>query len=227
MGRNRKQRRQQHGSAWHWKQTDCWYYTLPGTKKRVPLFNEQGQRIHGKDNQEAAETALAKVKVATDSGDADTVNRQRWLVAKVCSEYLQYCQRGVTNHTISEGHHVNAASWLNDLCAYCGALAVAELKKGHIKTWIESHPTWRSLATHRSVIAVVLAAFNYAEEQFNVLNPLKGLEKPGIAATPAIVYQGGRGGDLRRLRRAIPGFPLRRHSHRPPSLLRIGPCHGR
>jgi hypothetical protein len=32
MGRPRKQRRQPHGSAWHWKQTDCWYYTLPGTK---------------------------------------------------------------------------------------------------------------------------------------------------------------------------------------------------
>lgn len=30
MGRKRKQRRQQHGSAWHWKQTDCWYYTMPG-----------------------------------------------------------------------------------------------------------------------------------------------------------------------------------------------------
>ena len=27
-----KTRRQSHGSAWHWKQTDSWYYTLPGTK---------------------------------------------------------------------------------------------------------------------------------------------------------------------------------------------------
>lgn len=144
----------------------------------MPLFDDQGQRIRGKDNHDAAEAAFAKVKVATDSGNADTVNRQRWLVAKVCSEYLQYCERGVANHTISEGHHVNAASWLNDLCTYCGALAVAELKKGHIKTWIESHPTWRSLATHGSVIAVVLAAFNYAEEQFDVLNPLKGLKRP-------------------------------------------------
>jgi integrase len=178
MGRNRKQRRQQHGSAWHWKQTDCWYYTLQGTKKRMPLFDERGQRIRGKDNQEAADTALAKVKVAVDSGNEDTLNRQRWLVAKVCSEYLQYCERGVANNTISEGHNFNASSWLNDLCEYCGALAVAELKKGHIKTWIESHPTWRSLATHRSVIAVVLAAFNYAEDQFDVLSPLKGLKKP-------------------------------------------------
>ena len=40
MGKRRKQRRQSHGSARHRKQTDCWYYTLPGTRKRVPLFDE-------------------------------------------------------------------------------------------------------------------------------------------------------------------------------------------
>lgn len=45
MARNRKQRRQQHGSAWHGKQTDYWYYTEPGAKKRVPLFDEKGERI--------------------------------------------------------------------------------------------------------------------------------------------------------------------------------------
>jgi hypothetical protein len=33
-------RRQSHGSAWHWKQTDTWYYTLLGTKKRIALFDE-------------------------------------------------------------------------------------------------------------------------------------------------------------------------------------------
>ena len=36
-----KSRRQSHGPAWHWKQTDAWYYTLAGTKKRVPLFDEE------------------------------------------------------------------------------------------------------------------------------------------------------------------------------------------
>ena len=63
MARKRKQRRQQHGSAWHWKQTDCWYYTMPSTKKRVALFDEDGQRIRGKRNKEAAEIALAKEKL--------------------------------------------------------------------------------------------------------------------------------------------------------------------
>jgi len=45
MGRERKVRRQSHGAAWHWKQTDSWYYTMPGTKKRVALFDKDGQRI--------------------------------------------------------------------------------------------------------------------------------------------------------------------------------------
>jgi hypothetical protein len=49
MGRERT-RRQQHGSAWHWQQTDCWYYTLPGTKNHLPLFLaafNQAEHNHG------------------------------------------------------------------------------------------------------------------------------------------------------------------------------------
>jgi len=124
---------------------------MPGTRKRIPLFDENGQRIRGRGNQEAAETAMAKATVANETAPAGTPRRDQWLVAKVCSEYLQYCDRGVANNTISEGHRINAANWLNDLCAYCGAMRVAELKKGHVKTWLESHATWQSSATHRSV----------------------------------------------------------------------------
>jgi len=178
MGRPRKQRRQPHGSAWHWKQTDCWYYTLPGTKKRVPLLDEKGQRIRGSQNKELAEMALARVQVAGDGDAGGPTAGQRWLVAKVCSEYLQYCERGVANGTISKGHHTNSTSWLNDLCGYCGALPVGELKKGHVKTWLEKHPSWHSTATQRGVLSVVLAAFNHAEEMYSVPSPLKGLKKP-------------------------------------------------
>jgi len=77
MGRTRKPRRNQHGSAWHWKQTDCWYYTLPGTKKRMPLFDEQGGRIRGKESQRAAEHALARVKVSGELNGAATVDPDR------------------------------------------------------------------------------------------------------------------------------------------------------
>jgi len=108
MARKRS-RRQQHGSAWHWKQTDCWYYTLPGTKKRLPLFDEQGHRIRGKDNKQAAQLALARIKLAgDDQPPVSPATAEQWLVANVCSEYLQYCERGVANGTLSAAHHYNS-----------------------------------------------------------------------------------------------------------------------
>jgi hypothetical protein len=48
MGKRTKKRRQSHGSAWLWKQTDCWYFTPPGTRKRVALFDDkvEGGDVH-------------------------------------------------------------------------------------------------------------------------------------------------------------------------------------
>jgi hypothetical protein len=126
MGKKRRQRRQSHGSAWHWKQTDSWYCTIPGTKKRVPLFDDQGHRIRGKEGREAAEMALAKLRLFWE-GESGDVPRSggEWLVARVCSDYLEYCKRGVASGSLSKGHYDNAVAWLNDLCQYCGALRVA------------------------------------------------------------------------------------------------------
>ena len=179
MGRKAKKRRQSHGSAWHWKQTDCWYFTIPGTKKRVALFNKDGERIRGKENREAAEISFAREKISwgDESGSLPNAGGE-WLVARVCSEYLQYCENGVVNKSISQGHHSNSVAWLNDLCKYCGALPVAQLKKGHVQKWVDDHESWRSAATRCGVIAVVLAAFNRAEEMFGITNPIKGLKRP-------------------------------------------------
>jgi len=67
---------------------------------------------------------------------------------------------------------------LNELCRYCGALEVLELKRGDVSAWVESHPTWRSPVTRRNVITTVLAAFHHAETEHGVRSPLKGLKKP-------------------------------------------------
>jgi len=178
MARKRK-RRQSHGSAWHWRQTDCWYCTLPGTKKRVGLFDADGQRVRGPDNREAAELALARLKLSGADWPAEAApDHGNWVVARVCSDYLQYCERGLAKGTLSKGHRDNAVAFLNDLCTYAGALAVGELKKVQVQTWLDSHASWKSPATHRAVIAIVLAAFNYAAEQHGLRNPLAGLKKP-------------------------------------------------
>jgi integrase len=183
--RRRKSRRQSHGSAWHWKQTDSWYYTLPGTKRRVALFDEDGSRIRGIDNKKAAQLALARVKLGQGwEPQAPPTSPDEWIVAKVCSEYLQYCERGVANGTVSKGYRDGCHWMLNNLCKFCGALPVTQLKKGHIRTWVDSHDNWKSTATQRGAITIVLAAFNYAQENHDISHPLKGLKKP--AARPRL-----------------------------------------
>src|SRR4051794_21965855 len=100
-------RRQSKGAAWHWRQTDAWYYTPPGTKQRVPLRNEQGRRIRGKDQKQAAELALARLKVAGQWRPTPTVAAaEEWLVARVCSGYLEYCATRVAKGTLSARYRV-------------------------------------------------------------------------------------------------------------------------
>ncbi len=172
-------RRQSHGAAWHWRQTDCWYYTLPGTKTRVPLLDEDGARIRGKENKDKARLALARVRLA-EQGEipAAPAAAGEWVVARVCSEYVQYCDRGVAGGTISADHRAASTTYLNDLCKYCGALPVAQLKKSHVRAWVDTHTGWKSPATERTVLTIVIAAFNYAQDNHDVPSPLKGLKKP-------------------------------------------------
>ena len=80
--------------------------------------------------------------------------------------------------TISADHRTTTVLFLNDLCRHCGALPVAQLKKAHIRQWVEKQTTWKSPATERSALTVVIAAFNYAANNFDVPSPLKGLKKP-------------------------------------------------
>lgn len=177
--RRKKVRRQSHGAAWHWKQTDCWYYTLPGTRRRVPLFDEDGNRIRGSENKKTAQLAMARIKLGQGwTPEAPPPAPDEWIVAKVCSEYIQYCQRGVAKGTVSTAHTTSVIRHLNDLCRYCGALPVSQLKKGHIISWMDGHAGWKSQVTFRHVIGVVLAAFNYAQDNHEVASPLKGLKKP-------------------------------------------------
>jgi integrase len=183
MAKTKPKRRQRHGSAWYWKQTDCWYYTPPGSKQREALRDENGQRIRGKESKQAAGLALARIKLAAGARPKAEVEVPKappgpWLVARVCSEYLQYCDRQVAAERMNPDHRQSSRQYLNELCEYCGALQVAEMMKGYVSSWVDSHANWRSQVTRRNVIANILAAFNRAEKQHGVRNPLKGLKKP-------------------------------------------------
>ena len=87
-GTGRHSWRQSQGSAWHWKQTDCWYCTIPGARQRVPLFDEGGQRIRGKENRESGCLALARVKLSDELQPPPNRDQGEWNVARVCDIYL-------------------------------------------------------------------------------------------------------------------------------------------
>jgi len=108
MAGNRKQRRQQHGSAGHWKQTDAWYYTEPGTKKRVPLFDEKGERIRDKEHKEAIRTALARINVADELSTPVPPISDEWTVAKVGDVYSADLHRSA-NPQVTSG--LNTMHW--------------------------------------------------------------------------------------------------------------------
>jgi integrase len=184
MAQKLNQRRQRHGSAWYWKQTDCWYYTPPGTKRREPLLDGDGKRIRGIHNKAVARLALARVRiqrglqpVSTEATVAPAAPVS-WTVARVCSEYLAHSERAVAAGRMHPEYRLGLIHYLNQFCRYCGALATTELKRGDVKAWVESQPSWRSPVTHRNVITMILAAFNYVEREHGVRNPLKGLKKP-------------------------------------------------
>ena len=179
MGTDGRHRRRPRGSAWHWRQTDSWYYTPPGTNRRVPLADKNGKRLRGKHNYQAAQLALARVKVAGHwRPAAEPAAEGEWLVAKVCSRFIQYCEQRLETGTISEDYCDQVVRRLNQLCNYCGSLPVSQLRKGHIEHWVESQSTWQSPVTRRGAIAIVLAAFNHAQNMHDVPHRLKGLKKP-------------------------------------------------
>ena len=171
--------RRSRGQAWHWKQTDAWYYTPPGTKRRVLLRDESGRSIRGTANRPSAELALARIKASGEwRPTVEPKSEDPWLVAKVCSLYIESCEQRAASGNLHPEYRAEVVRYLNCLSEYCGALPVAELQKGHIQHWIESQPTWKSTVTQRNAITIVMAAFHHARENFGLANPLVGLKKP-------------------------------------------------
>jgi integrase len=183
MAKNSKPapRRQRRGSAWYWRQTDTWYHTPSGTKRRVALLDEQGRPIRGRDNKQAARLALARIRLRegldapleTEPTPAKAVS-----VAEVCSRYISHCEQAAAAGRMHPEYAGGVRRMLNQLCSYCGGLAVGELKRADVRQWVDSVPSWRSPATRRNVLTAVISAFRHAEAELGVRNPLKGLRKP-------------------------------------------------
>ena len=175
MARNRK--RQANGTAWYRKFDNGWYSTFEG--KRVSLKDEHGRPIKGKRSREQANLAVARLKLSIHQKTAnDTV-----LVATVADSYLDHLKTFA-----SAQHQDNAIRIMNDFCSYCGALPATDLKKKHLRDWIDQHKSWKSDNTKRGNAIYVTAAFNHAVKEAELLetNPIAHFKK--AAAFPRITF---------------------------------------
>ena len=176
---NTGRKRRSRGRAWYWRQTDSWYFTPPGTKRRVRLVDERGNPVRGQSSIDQAELALARVKAAGDwRPEVKSAEESDWIVAKVCSIYIENCEKRSRAGEISIEYEKEVRRFLQDLCKYCGAMPLRDLRKTHALHWVETHSTWKSSATRRFAIEAVMAAFNHAQNFYAVPNPLRGLSKP-------------------------------------------------
>jgi len=174
-------RRRAAGSAWYWQQTGTWYFTPPGTKRRVALLDATGKRIKSASSKQAADLALARLKARNDwkpSAEVMADPKAVALVAGVCSEYIQSCEARVRSGRVCDEHGQHVRRLLNDFAKYCGALPIDQLQKWHLEHWVESHPTWRSPVTRRNALTVVISAFEFARECHGIQNPFRGFPKP-------------------------------------------------
>ena len=152
--------------------------TAPRHRSTHAAFDDEAGRIRGPEN---SCRAARQVSAAAGGWRTCTGGRRTSLVAKSARNTPVLHPRRAAG---SVARDITKARWiLNDLCQFC-ARRRPQLKKTHIATWIGSHPSWKSPTTHRSVITVVLAAFNYAAQNHDLPNPLKGLKKP--AARPRL-----------------------------------------
>ena len=108
-------------------------------------------------------------------------------MADVCSKYIEHSQKRVTLGALNAEYGKAIGHYLNELCVYCGALPVTELKKGHIKYWVESHQQWGPV-TRRNVVTIVLGAFNYAQRELRRPESVKGTEEAISSAAAAVVF---------------------------------------
>ncbi|ADB18376.1 hypothetical protein Psta_3721 [Pirellula staleyi DSM 6068] len=174
-----RQRRRSRGSAWYWKQTDCWYYTAPGSQKRVRLLALDGTPIRGATCRKEAELSLARERTS-DRWQCESTEEvtAAWSVGRVCSEYIAECERRLRQGSIGTDYEKEVRRYLNVFAKYCGALPVAHLKRGHLDAWLQNQDKWRSTATQRFAITIVLSAFAHASENFQVKHSLLGFSKP-------------------------------------------------
>lgn len=88
-------------------------------------------------------------------------------VAQVTAAYLKHCERQNRAGAFSTDHLKNTRGHLDKFVLFVGAAkAVDALKQHDLSAWLDKNEDrWKSVATRHNVVAAVIGAFRFAEEE--------------------------------------------------------------
>lgn len=135
---------------------DSWYSSVTG--KYLPLRNESGDKIKGKDNE--AEAKKAFYRAAVKAGDIPQGQTSPTpTVGEVADDYLNFLKKNRSASAYS-----NAKETLVPWLKFVGESRKADsLQRPELRNFVQSKTTWGNLRKGNGISAVV-AAFNHAVE---------------------------------------------------------------
>jgi len=147
-------------------------------------------------------------------------------VPQVVRLYLANLESRVLAGAYDADAFANATRDLSGFAAQFG-VPVAECRQHDVSAWLDAHPGWKSAATKRRAVNVLLACFHWAAEEelidrcpYHRPSRLRGLEeKPRRPADPSDYVALMGHGTSRAMRRAL--FFLRRSGIRTSELRRL------
>ena len=188
MARAKVIKRRSAGSASYRTHDDAWYSSVTG--KYLPLRDEAGNKIKGKQNEPQAMIAVAHLRMGVVSGQVKPTTEQppktkACTIQQVVDVYLDYLKRECAENEYCKGRGV-----LNSFVKVIGNRAVSELESGDVMKWVAAHH-WGP-GTIRTYVTTLLSAINhcithYGKSMGLTANPLKVFKKPTATARVTMI----------------------------------------
>lgn len=160
---------------------DAWYSSVTG--KYRSLKDEAGNVIHGKDSEEAAKRAYARLLLETADRGPDAP-KTLYTVRQVCNAYLDYL-----NKRPSQKGYKLALGYLTAFASHVGPDTYAhKVQRSALLNLLEANTQWKSNNTIARVIGVVVATFNQAVERGWIeKNPFQNYKRPSLVARVTLI----------------------------------------
>ncbi len=166
---------------------DSWYSSVAG--KYLPLRDDAGNKIKGRENEALAQIAVGKLKLAVQTAmlgaatahpqtEAKPEPKKGCTIKHVIDTYLTY-----TLKECGPFQHHKVRGVLNSFIGSAGAeTLVNDLETGDLLKWINAHD-WSGTTTHTNV-ATLNAAINHSVNHYGKSLGLLFNGPPGSAEVP-------------------------------------------